>query len=359
MNTLTTGTDAGRAFAIGPHLVAGGVVLAPMAGVTDAPFRSLCRAFGAGLTVGEMASSSAHLAASEMTRRRMTGDADDPLAAVQLLGADPAQMARAATAAVALGAKIVDINFGCPARVVCGKACGSALMREPALAGEIMRAVAHALEGTGVPMTVKMRTGWDETSKNAVGLALLAEQAGAAAVTVHGRTRAQRFTGGVNRADIAAVVRAVSIPVIANGDIDSPAAALAMIRETGAAGIMIGRAARGNPWLIARARAVLAGRDDPGEPDARERLAVVRRHLAQHMAYWMAQGREERHAAASFRAHLRAYLQPVLAQAARDGCGEQRLERAAQILARLLRDETQAAAGEDLEQFFCALGRTN
>ena len=189
-------------------------------------------------------------------------------------------MTRAAESAAGYGAKVIDITYGCPARVVCGKACGSAIMREPELAQAIMRSVVGAVASGGVPVTVKMRSGWDEASKNAVELAQMAEDAGVSALTVHGRTRAQRFTGAVNPKDIAAVVRAVSIPVVANGDIASPEGARRMIDATGAAGVMIGRAARGNPWLLGRAREVLAGRADPGAPTIDERRRVVLKHLA-------------------------------------------------------------------------------
>lgn len=343
-----------RSYAIGPYRVAGAVVLAPMAGLSDAPFRRICLELGAGLVVGEMASSSAHLAATDMTQRRMTVDPDDPLPVVQLLGADPDEMARAAEAAAGFGAKVIDINFGCPARVVCGKACGSAIMREPELAQAIMRSVVGAVASGGVPVTVKMRSGWDEASKNAVELAQMAEDAGVSALTVHGRTRAQRFTGAVNPKDIAAVVRAVSIPVVANGDIASPEGARRMIDATGAAGVMIGRAARGNPWLLGRAREVLAGRADPGAPTIDERRRVVLKHLERHLRYWMREGKAERYALQSFRTHLRAYLQEPF-----EALEKERRAQAAQLLAQLVRDESAEALRENLEQFFCTVRRTN
>lgn len=208
---------------IGPYQLAGNLVLAPMAGVTDAAFRVICLRHGAAYAVGEMAASGSHLLHTEMTRRRYTCDPRERFAVVQILGADPAEMANAAALAQECGAAMVDVNFGCPARVVCGKACGSAVMRDPKLAGDILRAVASAVT---IPVSVKMRTGWDEDMKTSVEIAKMAQDAGFCLVTVHGRTRAQRFTGTVNRIDIAEVVRAVQIPVIANGDVTNPGEAL-------------------------------------------------------------------------------------------------------------------------------------
>ena len=334
---------------IGPHVIDGGLVLAPMAGVTDPAFRRICRRLGAGLAVGEMASSRAHLALTSMTQRRLACDADDPLPVVQLLGADPREMAAAAQTAAEMGARIIDINFGCPARVVCGKACGSALMREPALAQEIMRAVVEVMAPEGIPVTVKMRTGWDEKTKNALCLAKMAQDAGVSAVTVHGRTRAQRFSGAVNRRDIAQVVQGIDIPVVANGDIRSPELAGIMLDETGAAGLMIGRAARGNPWIFSRTRAVLEGRPDPGAPDLAERRRVVLEHLAEHLSYWTLQGTDEKHALRSFRMHLSAYLAPLA------GASPALRE----LGAKLLRIDAAAEVEENLETFFCLSGKQN
>lgn len=289
---------------IGPYPLAGNLVLAPMAGVTDSPYRRICRSLGASLTVGEMAASGAHLLSTEETLRRYTCDADDPVPVVQILGSSPEEMARAAVLAEECGAKIVDINFGCPARVVCGKACGSALMREPELAEAIMCAVVAAVS---VPVTVKMRSGWDDANKNALQLALAAQRAGCAAVTVHGRTRAQRFAGEVNRADIAAVVRELEIPVIANGDVQCPEDAVRMLEETGASGVMIGRGAYGNPWVFSRTSAVLAGHVDPGMPQRDAAAETVLEHFAAHMAYWSRQA-DELSAVRSFRKHARWYM---------------------------------------------------
>ena len=333
---------------IGPYNIEGGVVLAPMAGVTDVPFRRICLRRGASLVVGEMVSSKAGLRATDMTMRRLACDAQDRLPTVQLLGADPSEMASAAQAAVEFGAKIIDINFGCPARMVCGKACGSAIMREPQLAQSIMQSVVQAVN---VPVTVKMRTGWDEQSKNAPLLAKMAQDAGLSAVTVHGRTRAQRFSGAVSLSDIAAVVHAVTIPVIANGDIDGPPAALAAVRTSGAAGVMVGRAARGNPWIFRRIRAVFEGYSDPGEPTLEDRCQTVFEHLEEHLRYWSEQGRQERFAVHSFRMHLRPYLREA---ADADASGQ-----AQRMLDEIVRIEEAERLKENLETFFSSLRETN
>ncbi len=318
----------------------GNVVLAPMAGVTDAAFRVVCLRHQAAYAVGEMAASGAHLLNTEMTRRRYACDAREAFPVVQILGADPAEMASAAALAQDCGASMVDVNFGCPARVVCGKACGSAVMRDPQLAGDILRAVARAVT---IPVSVKMRTGWDEETKTAVEIALAAQDAGFSLVTVHGRTRAQRFTGRVNRADIAKVVEALSIPVIANGDVTTAESAREMLSETGAAGVMIGRGAYGNPWLFARSQALMEGKPDPGEPSAEDVYSVVRMHLEELFAGedLTDLGREVA-LARTFRKHLRWYVQGFVEQD----------ERLAESLARMMRIEQKAALEDAVKEFF-------
>ena len=278
-------------------------VLAPMAGVTDAACRRIAREFGAGWTVGEMAASESRLRDTQKTAERFKTDPTDPFPVVQLLGADPLEMAGAAAHAQRQGALAVDINFGCPARVVCGKACGSALMQEPELAEAIVRETVGAVT---IPVTVKMRTGWDREHKNAVELARRFEAAGAALLTVHGRTRADKFSGAAEYETVASVVKAVSIPVVANGDITTPEKALAVMKTTGAAGVMIGRAAIGNPWFFARTAAVLAGKPDSGEPSADDVREVLLKHLALHMAQNAA---EPLYAVRSFRKFLGPYLE--------------------------------------------------
>lgn len=268
---------------IGPYSFETPVVLAPMAGVTDLPFRRVCREAGAALTVGEMVASRAELRETELSLRRYQVDPEEAVPVVQLLGAEPQEMAEAAVVAESMGAKVVDINFGCPSRMVCGKACGSALMADLPRALKILETVVRAVR---IPVTVKMRTGWDAAHRNAVELAQGAQAAGCAAVTVHGRTRAARFSGPVDRAGIAEVVRAVAIPVIANGDIRNAAEAASMRRETGAAGVMIGRGAEGRPWIFAQTAAALAGSPVSETPDALGRLSWVLRHLDLHMQYW-------------------------------------------------------------------------
>lgn len=331
---------------IGPYQLNGNLVLAPMAGVTDAAFRVVCLRQGAAYAVGEMAASGSHLLDTEMTRRRYACDKREAFPVVQILGADPSEMAAAAALAQSCGAAMVDVNFGCPARVVCGKACGSAVMRDPKLAGEILRAVAGAVT---VPVSVKMRTGWDETTKTAVEIAQIAQDAGFCLVTVHGRTRAQRFSGEVNCRDIAEVVRSVSIPVIANGDVTEPRQVLEMMQSTQAAGVMIGRGACGNPWIFSRAQALIAGRPDPGVPAAREVRRVLEEHLS---ALFVGEDLEkpgrELALIRTFRKHVRRYLEDFCS-----GCPD--LD---EILARMMRIEQTEALRGAIEEFFRRLPET-
>lgn len=289
---------------IGSYSLTAPVVLAPMAGVTDAPYRHVCRSMGAGLVVAEMVASKENLRDTALSAHRFQPDPRDPMPVVQLLGADPIEMASAARYAQDCGAAIVDLNFGCPARVVCGKACGSAIMQDQALAARILQEVVKAVE---VPVTLKMRTGWDQTHKNAVTIARIAQDSGVRALTVHGRTRAQRFNGRAEYDTIAEVVRAVSIPVVANGDIDSPSKAKSVLEYTGAAGVMIGRAAYGNPWLLGQTGALLTEGKAPESVDAREVGRVILWHLREHFAYWGA----TREAVRTFRKHARWYLKRV------------------------------------------------
>ncbi len=226
------------------------VFAAPMAGVTDRPYRQLCKQLGAGYAVSEMAASNPRLWASEKTARRLNHDGEREPKAVQLAGADPAMLAEAARFNVERGAQIIDINMGCPAKKVCSVACGSALLRDEALVARILDAVVAAVAPYNVPVTLKYRTGWDPASRNALRIAALAEQAGVAMLTLHGRTRACSYTGQAEYRTIAAVKQAVSIPVVANGDIDSPAKARDVLAATGADAVMIGRAAQGRPWIF-------------------------------------------------------------------------------------------------------------
>jgi tRNA-dihydrouridine synthase B len=232
---------------IGPYLLENNVIAAPMAGVTDTPFRRLCRRLGAGLAVSEMMSSSPLLRDTRTSRLRRCHEGEPEPRAVQIAGADPHQLADTARLNVDEGAQLIDINMGCPAKKVCRVAAGSALLADEALVVRILHEVVNAV---AVPVTLKIRTGPAPESRNAVRIAQLAESAGVAAITVHGRTRACAFTGPVEYHSIAAVKRAVSIPVIANGDITTAREAARVLELTSADGVMIGRAAQGNPWIF-------------------------------------------------------------------------------------------------------------
>ena len=235
---------------IGPHSLPNRLFVAPMAGVTDRPFRQLCRGFGAGYAVSEMVTSRKDLWHTLKTSRRADHTGEPGPIAVQIAGTDAAMMAEAAAYNIDRGAQIIDINMGCPAKKVCNKWAGSALMQDEALALQIIEAVVAACAPHRVPVTLKMRTGWCAPVKNALNIARAAESAGVQMVTVHGRTREQGYKGAAEYATIAAVKAALRIPVVANGDIDSPHKAQAVLRATGADALMIGRSAQGRPWIF-------------------------------------------------------------------------------------------------------------
>ena len=241
---------------IGPYTLAAPLALAPMAGVTDRPFRLLCRRMGAGLAATEMVTSDIRLWNSSKSRLRLDHRDEPEPRVVQVAGYDPVMMADAARLNVEMGAQVIDINFGCPARKICSRAAGSALMRDEPLVRQILAAVVAA---AGVPVTLKMRTGWDRENRNAVAIARIAEDEGVAALAVHGRTRADFFSGDAEYETVAAVKRAVRLPVFVNGDIDCAAKALKALEQSGADGVMIGRAAQGRPWIFRELRAGLAG----------------------------------------------------------------------------------------------------
>ena len=278
---------------IGHHRIDPPLVVAPMAGVTDRPFRKICREMGAGLAVSEMLGSNPAFRDTAKTHRRRNHDGESGPISVQIAGADPRYMADAARDNVAHGAQIIDINMGCPAKKVCNKAAGSALMRDEALVAEILEAVVSAVN---VPVTLKIRTGWSPETRNALTIARIAEAAGIQALTIHGRTRQDRFKGNAEYDTIAEVKQGIGIPVIANGDIDSVEKALAIWKYTGADALMIGRAAQGQPWLFgALAMAMSSTGQAPEAETARPARAtlgeLVFRHVNElHEFYGIAAG---------------------------------------------------------------------
>jgi len=268
---------------IGPYAIASNLAVAPMAGVTDRPFRQLCRRLGAGYAVSEMVASNPQLFGTGKSQRRIDHRGESSPIVVQIAGADPAMMADAARYNVAHGAEIIDINMGCPAKKVCNVAAGSALLRDEARVAAILRAVVAAVD---VPVTLKIRTGWSRERPNGVAVARIAESAGVQALAVHGRSRACRFEGEAEYETIAAIKQAVRIPVIANGDIDSAAKASEVIRATGVDGVMIGRAAQGRPWIFREIEARLAGKPAPPEPSAAETRDIITAHLCDLYAFY-------------------------------------------------------------------------
>ena len=268
---------------IGSYRLPNSVALAPMAGVTDLPFRRLCSEFGAGLVVSEMISSNPRLRKSPKTQWRSQHDSEIAPRSIQIAGSEPLQMAAAARYNVQHGAQIIDINMGCPAKKVCRKAAGSALLADESRVKSILLAVIDAVE---VPVTLKIRTGSAPGARNGVSIARIAEDAGIAALAVHGRTRACAFTGRAEYDTIAAIVAAINIPVFANGDIDSPQMAAKVVAHTGAAGVMIGRAAQGRPWLCGQIATYLDTGSIPAPPSDTQQLAILHRHVAQlHQFY--------------------------------------------------------------------------
>ena len=261
---------------IGPHTIAPRVVLAPMAGVTDKPFRVLCKRLGAGLCVSEMTTSDPRFWQTAKSRHRMDHVGEPDPVSVQIAGTVPEVMAEAARFNVDHGAQLIDINMGCPAKKVCNAWAGSALMRDEALVGRILDAVVAAVD---VPVTLKIRTGWAAGAKNAMSIARCAEAAGIAALAIHGRTRDQQYGGRAEYDTIAAVKAALSIPVIANGDVDSPRKAAEVLRRTGADAVMIGRAAQGRPWLLGQVAHHLATGGELPDPTLAEVRDILLGHL--------------------------------------------------------------------------------
>ena len=261
---------------IGPYKLDTPLILAPMAGVTDRPFRQLCLRMGAGMAVSEMMLANPETWDTEKSKKRRYHADEAGFRSVQILGCDPELMAQAARLNVAADAQIIDINMGCPAKKVNKKLAGSALLQDPALVRDILQAVVAAVE---VPVTLKIRTGWDPDHRNGVEIAQLAEQAGIQALTVHGRTRACLFRGEAEYDTIKAIKQVVSIPVIANGDIDSVHKARQVLAYTGADAIMIGRAAQGQPWIFRQIRQYLEQNQAPTAPSLEEVRALVLEHV--------------------------------------------------------------------------------
>jgi tRNA-dihydrouridine synthase B len=254
-----------------------------MAGVTDRPFRQLCKQLGAGYAVSEMAASDPRLWASEKTTRRTNHEGEMEPKAVQIAGADPAMLATCAKFNVDRGAQIIDINMGCPVKKVCNSWCGSALLQNEKLVGEILDAVVSAVD---VPVTLKFRTGWNRENKNALAIAMMAEKAGIAMLTLHGRTRADGYSGEAEYDTIAAVKAAVSIPIVANGDITTPEKARHVFKVTGADAIMVGRAAQGRPWIFREIDHFLSTGEHLPAPLVSEVRALMSEHLQAHYAFY-------------------------------------------------------------------------
>jgi len=268
---------------IGPYTLPNQLVLAPMAGVTDRPFRQLCRRLGAGLVVSEMVTSDMSLWNTRKSSLRLI-HADDPEPrSVQIAGGDPQMLADAAQANVELGAQIIDINMGCPAKKVCNKAAGSALLKDEALVSAILQAVVAAVD---VPVTLKIRTGWDRDNKNGITVARIAEDSGITALAVHGRTRADLYTGDAEYDTIAAIKQAVSIPVFANGDITSPEKARQVLDSTGVDGLLIGRAAQGRPWIFREIEHFLRTGTHLPAPSLYEVERILLEHLAELQRFY-------------------------------------------------------------------------
>ncbi|WP_140909145.1 tRNA dihydrouridine synthase DusB [Cognatiluteimonas lumbrici] len=293
---------------IGPYPIDPKVILAPMAGVTDKPFRVLCKRLGAGLAVSEMTTSDPRFWSTTKSLRRTDHAGEPDPVSVQIAGTVPALMAEAARHNVAHGAQLIDINMGCPAKKVCNAWAGSALMRDERLVADILEAVVAAVD---VPVTLKIRTGWDSDHRNAPAIARIAQESGIAALAVHGRTRDQHYTGSAEYETIAAIKAALRIPVIANGDVDSARKAAEVLRTTGADAVMIGRAAQGRPWIFREVAHYLATGELLPEPTVQDVRDILLGHLRDLHAFhgeergvriarkhlgWYAKDRPENHA---------------------------------------------------------------
>lgn len=271
---------------IGPYQLPNPVFVAPMAGVTDLPFRKLCKAFGAGYAVSEMVTSRKDLWSSLKTSRRANHEGESAPIAVQIAGTDAVMMAEAAAYNIDRGAQIIDINMGCPAKKVCNKWAGSALMQDEKLALKIIHAVVQAAQPHGVPVTLKMRTGWCAAHKNAMSIALAAQDAGIQMLTVHGRTREQGYKGMAEYETMAEIKSRLQIPMVANGDVDSPKKAKAVLEFTKADAVMVGRAAQGRPWIFREVTHYLRTGDHLAPPLVAEVRRAMLAHLLEHYALY-------------------------------------------------------------------------
>jgi tRNA-dihydrouridine synthase B len=268
---------------IGPYELVNNLALAPMAGVTDLPFRLLCRRMGAGIAASEMLTCDVRLWHTEKSRRRMDHSGEPEPRVVQIAGGDPEMMVEAAQRNVDAGAQIIDINMGCPAKKVCNKAAGSALMKDEPLVRQILEAVVKAV---AVPVTLKMRTGWNTEHRNGVAIARMAEAIGVQALAVHGRTRACMYQGSAEYDTIRAIKQSVSIPIFANGDIDSGVKAKSVLEQTGVDGLMMGRSAQGRPWIFREIISALNGGEVFVDPSIEEVRDIMRAHLRDLHAFY-------------------------------------------------------------------------
>lgn len=268
---------------VGPYNLRNSLFLAPMVGVSDAPFREICSQQGAGLTVGEMLPANSELWKKERNRLKQVKPVLESPHVVQIAGSEPQMMAEAARRNIEMGADAIDINMGCPAKKVLKKAAGSALLKDEQLVAEILESV---VKSVSAPVTLKIRTGWSPETRNGVTIAKIAEQAGIQLLTVHGRTRACRFKGTAEYDTIAAIKQAVSIPVIANGDIDSPSKAAEVLKQTGVDGLMIGRAAWGRPWIFDQVEHFLATGKELPAPALAVQAAVIAQHMEKLYAFY-------------------------------------------------------------------------
>lgn len=271
---------------IGPWQLPNSVFVAPMAGVTDRPYRQLCKRLGAGYAVSEMAASNPRLWNSVKTSRRLDHQGEADPISVQIAGSDPGMMAEAAVFNIGKGARIIDINMGCPVKKVCNVASGSALLRDETLVAKILQGVVEACRPHDVPVTLKTRTGWDSSSRNVLRIATMAQDIGIAALTLHGRTRADMYKGQAEYDTIRQVKQALEIPVIANGDIDSPEKAKYVLQYTGADAVMIGRAAQGRPWIFREIAHFLATGSHLPPPSFGELRECLLEHLEDHYRFY-------------------------------------------------------------------------